>query len=110
MVDKRKHPRYLSSAAVRIGDWVYTLKDIGVSGCCLKCPPGADDLVINQEYNVTLTAEPEARLAPFEFCIEPCWSRNTGDSREVGCFITRFPVGKQYQIFADYLAWWISRP
>jgi hypothetical protein len=109
MGEKRKHIRYASSAAVQAGDRVYSLKDISLSGCCLRCPDNAGALGLDREYKVTVMPEPEAQVIPFDLLIELCWSRDTEGVHELGCFITGFPKGKQYQRFADYMAWRISR-
>jgi hypothetical protein len=107
--EKRKHARYASSAVIQIGGQRYSLKDISVSGCCLRLPAGADSLELSREYTATIIAEPDAQAASFDLTVEPCWAQDKEDAHEVGCFITGFPEGKQYQLFADYLAWRISR-
>ncbi|MDR2020072.1 MAG: PilZ domain-containing protein [Treponema sp.] len=107
MGEKRKHIRYAALALIRMENGqVYSLKDISVGGCCLKCPL---DFPVNvklaQDYRVTLTPEPEAQADPFDMTIEPCWIQDGNGFHEIGCFISGFPEGKRYQSFANYLAW-----
>ena len=111
MGEKRKHVRYATPALVRTEDGQsYTLKDISVGGCCLRCIfDHPVTLRLAREYRVTLTPESEAQAEPFVMTIEPCWIHDGGGCHEIGCFIAGFPEGKQYQSFADYLAWRISQ-
>jgi hypothetical protein len=111
MNEKRKHIRYTGRAHVRIEDGqIYSLKDISVGGCCLRCLLDHPvNLKLAQAYRVTLTPELESQVNPFDMTIEPCWIQDGGDFYEIGCFIAGFPEGKQYQSFADYLAWRVSR-
>jgi hypothetical protein len=111
MGEKRKHIRYTALAHVRIEDGqIYSLKDISTGGCCLKCLLDHPvTLNLAQDYRITLMPEPEARVEPFAMTIEPCWIQDGGDFYEIGCFITGFPEGKQYQFFANYLAWRVSQ-
>jgi hypothetical protein len=113
MSEKRRHVRYPANGLVHSEGndfYEYFLKDISASGCCVKAP--LDEYFVFKnvtEYKITIIPEPEARVAPFNIVIEPCWVRDSEESHEAGCFITGFPEGKLYKRFADYLAWRASQ-
>ncbi|MDR1373617.1 MAG: PilZ domain-containing protein [Treponema sp.] len=111
MNEKRKHIRYAAPASVHAEDGqIYLLKDISIGGCCLRCPPDCSvNLNLAQDCRITLMPEPEAQAEPFDMTVDPCWIQNDDGFREIGCFIAGFPEGKQYQSFANYLAWRTSR-
>ncbi|MDR3144769.1 MAG: PilZ domain-containing protein [Treponema sp.] len=108
MNEKRQYIRYAARGTIELtgtGELDYTLKDISIGGCCIRCPVERGVFFETmREYQITVVPEPEARIEPFVLRVEPCWIGEADGFREAGCFITGYPEGKLYQRFADYLA------
>jgi hypothetical protein len=93
------------------------LRDISITGCSItNAEPGSEakaenagadpgGLEANREYKIEIHPETEAKVEPFELAIELSWIRSENGVYEAGGFISGYPKGKRYQLFANYLAW-----
>jgi hypothetical protein len=131
MKEKRNSARYPASARIQIGDnqnSALFLKDISITGCSITnsidgrnpvmpdgfeadtLEPAADGAYpeADREYKILVFPETESGIASFELVVELCWSRIQGNLYESGGLISGYPEGKQYQLFADYLAWRVA--
>jgi hypothetical protein len=120
MHEKRNNARYPSSAGIRIGEnqnSALFLRDISLTGCSITNSSSGfetdalDDAAggiypeADGEYTIFISPEAESGIGPFELQVELCWSRIQGRLYAAGGFISGYPEGLRYQLFANYLAW-----
>jgi hypothetical protein len=107
MLEKRKQPRYVSLARVRIpqaGNTDILLKDISITGCGIESTMMLD-LILNNPYKMEILPEAASEIGRFELVVEPSWIRAAGYSFEAGFVIVESPKGRQFQRYVDYLSW-----
>jgi hypothetical protein len=107
VLEKRKHPRYISHARVRIpqaGTGDILLRDLSVTGCGIESTMMLD-LALHNQYKLEILPEAASKIGPFELLVEPSWIRTAGYSYEAGFTIVESPRGRQFQRYVDYLSW-----
>ena len=111
MIDKRQNVRYESFAKAIVEDISEEealLMDISVTGCRIKT---ANNIEIKprKQYRITIIPEEAAKVELFFLDVETKWAGNEVDSFEFGFGITRSPIGKQFELYIDYLSWRYSQ-
>lgn len=107
MSEKRKHPRYVSQAKVRIPQIAggeILLKDISITGCGIESTVILD-LILHNQYKLEVLPEKSSKIGHFELLVEPVWTHAAGYSFEAGFVIVKSPGGRQFQRYVDYLSW-----
>jgi len=107
MLFPRKNPRYnsMDNAQITISPKCkFLIKNLSITGCCLECKSGFDDIKINKKYKINVKPEHKSHIHKFDIEVECKWIRNIADSSEMGFEIYSFPKGKNFQNYVDYLA------
>jgi hypothetical protein len=120
MKEKRNNARYPASAQIWVSEnrnITLFLKNISITGCSITNslgglePDTADPVAdgtypeANGGYKISIFPETESGVPSFEMIVELCWSRIQDTVYEAGGLISGYPEKRQYQAFADYLAW-----
>ncbi|MDR3343582.1 MAG: PilZ domain-containing protein [Treponema sp.] len=107
MSEKRKNIRYNTLARARIREVFHefaSLKDIGITGCCIAYAQGVD-IQLNTQYKIQIIPEPAAHIGKFELVAEARWIQTREYSCDYGFMIVASPQGKRLQRYVDYLTW-----
>jgi hypothetical protein len=131
MKEKRNNIRYPASAQIQISEnknIMLFLKDISITGCSITNSfDGLEPVIMDgleadaldsaadggfpeadREYKILIFPETESGIVSFELVVELCWSRIQDKFYDAGGLISGYPEGKQYQLFANYLAWRVA--
>ncbi len=104
--DKRKSPRFLSHARVRISgafDGEAVLKDISITGCGIESTMHIN-VKPGDRFTMEVICEPASRVGKFNLQVEAVWVRTKDYFCEAGFSIVASPTGKQFQHYVDYLS------
>jgi len=108
MLEDRKNPRYDTKGRAHISGMEENgilLKNLSITGCCLKCPKKIEKINIGEIYEIKIKPERASHTGEFEFQAECKWIRIADVVCEVGFSVIASPTGKHFQNYVDYITY-----
>lgn len=106
MNENRINPRFKTIGQAYIAgiiDKGLLLKNISITGCCLKSTVKTDKIKIGENYTIKIKSRNFFKNYEFDIKAECKWLRKASAYGEIGFNITVSPTGKNFQNYVDFI-------